>query len=57
MTEPQAEEFKLLETRGQVKDGSEKRIEHHLNDKRHQKENMTTYSMHNGLTVHVCGVI
>lgn len=57
MTEPQAEEFKLLETHGQVKDGSEKRIEHHLNDKRHQKENMTTYSMHNGLTVHVCGVI
>lgn len=56
MTKAQAEEFKLLETHCQMKDGSEK-IEHHLNDKRHQEENVTAYPVHNGLTVHICGVI
>jgi len=57
MNKAQAEEFKLLETHGQMKNGSAKKIEHHLNDKRHQEENVTAYPVHNGLTVHICGVI
>lgn len=35
----------------------QKKKEHHLNDKRHQEENVTAYPVHNGLTVHICGVI
>lgn len=57
MTKAQAEELKLLQTLGQMKDRSEKKTEHHLNDKRHQEANVTAYPVHHGLTVHICGVI
>lgn len=57
MTKAQAEELKLLQTHGQMKDGTDKKTEHHLNDKRHQEANVTAYPVHHGLTVHICGVI
>ena len=43
MSKLQAEEFKLLETHGQVKDGSEKTVEHLPNGKRPEEENVVTY--------------
>lgn len=57
MTKPQAQEFKLFETHGEMKDGTEKKIERVPNGKIHQEENVATHSVHNDLAVHVCGVI
>lgn len=58
MNKPQGEEFKLLETHGQVKNGWEKKTEHLSNGKRPEDRSfVTTHPGHNGLMVHVCGVI
>lgn len=35
MTEPLEQEFQLLETHGEMRDGSEKKIEHLPNGRRH----------------------
>lgn len=57
MTKPQAQEFQLLETRGEMKGGSEKKIEHLPNGKRYPEEKAATHPMHSSFTVHACGVI
>lgn len=54
MAKSQAQEFKLLETHGEMKDGSEKKTEHLPNGKICQEKNVKHIL---GLTVHVSGVI
>lgn len=55
MNEAQAEEFKLLETHGQMKNGSAKKIEY-LSSLTSGGKCDSIASVY-GLTVHICGVI
>lgn len=57
MTEPVAQEFKLLKIHGKMRDGPEKKIEHFPNERRRQEGKVEAHPVHNSLTVAVCGVI